>query len=118
MAGPFTEHVLCVTRAEVFPDGAWHGFVDTGLDRVQRVIREQSFFMLRGDVEDDPTYQQIIPYVVFRHGERHLLTRRLRASSERRLRQLYSLGAGRHINPGALERGHPTVDGPKRGWAE
>ena len=118
MAGPFTEHVLCVTREEVFPDGAWHGFVDTGLDRVQRVIRERSFFMLRRDVEDDPTYQQIIPYVVFRHRERYLLTRRLRASSEKRLRQLYSLGVGGHINPGDLQGGDPILDGLRREWEE
>jgi predicted NUDIX family phosphoesterase len=118
MAGPFTEHVLCVTRDEAFPDGAWHGFVDTGLDRVQRVIREQSFFMVRSDVEDDPSYQQIIPYVVFRHRDRYLLTRRLRASSEKRLRQLYSLGIGGHINPGDLEGGDPIADGLKREWEE
>jgi predicted NUDIX family phosphoesterase len=118
MAGPFTEHVLCVTREEVFPDGAWHGFVDTGLDRVQRVIRERSFFMLRGDVEDDPSYQQIIPYVVFRHRDSYLLTRRLRASSEKRLRQLYSLGIGGHINPGDLDGGDPIADGLRREWEE
>jgi predicted NUDIX family phosphoesterase len=118
MAGPFTEHVLCVKREEVFPDGAWHGFVDTGLDRVQRVIRERSFFMVRSDVEDDPGYQQIIPYVVFRHRDRYLLTRRLRASSEKRLRQLYSLGVGGHINPGDLEAGDPIADGLKREWEE
>jgi predicted NUDIX family phosphoesterase len=118
MAGPFTEHVLCVTREEVFPDGAWHGFVDTGLDRVQQVIRERSFFMLRREVEDDPTYQQIIPYVVFRHRDRYLLTRRLRASSEKRLRQLYSLGVGGHINPGDLDGGDPIADGLKREWEE
>jgi len=118
MAGPFTEHVLCVTRAEVFPDGAWHGFVDTELDRVQKVIRERSFFMLRSDVEDDPSYQQIIPYVVFRHHGRYLLTRRLRASSEKRLRQQYSLGIGGHINPGDLDAGDPIADGLKREWEE
>ena len=102
----------------MFPDGAWHGFVHRDLDRVQRVIRERSFFMLRGEVEDDPTYQQIIPYVVFRHRERYLLTRRLRASSEKRLRQLYSLGVGGHINPGDLEGGDPILDGLKREWEE
>jgi predicted NUDIX family phosphoesterase len=118
MPGPFTEHVLCVTRADIFPDGAWHGFIDQGLERYQQVIREQSFFMPRADVEDDPAYQQIIPYVVFRHGDRYLLTRRLKASSEKRLRQQYSLGVGGHINPGDLEGGDPINDGLKREWEE
>lgn len=118
MAGPFTEQVLCVRREDVFPDGAWHGFVDNGLDRAQRVIQEASFFLPRGDVENDPTYQQIIPYLVFRHRDRYLLTRRLKASSEKRLRQLYSLGVGGHINPGDLEHGDPIADGLKREWEE
>jgi predicted NUDIX family phosphoesterase len=118
MAGPLVEHVLCVRREDVFPDGAWHGFLDDDLDRVQRVLREAAFFMPRSEVEDDPGYQQIIPYVVFRHGDRYLLTRRLKASSEKRLRQLYSLGVGGHINPGDLEHGDPISDGLKREWEE
>ncbi|HVD01368.1 MAG TPA: NUDIX hydrolase [Candidatus Dormibacteraeota bacterium] len=116
--GVFDEHVLCVRRDDVFPDGAWHGFVDQGLERYQRVIREQSFFMPRAEVEEDPAYQQIIPYVVFRHGDRYLLTRRLRASTEKRLRQQYSLGVGGHINPGDLDHGDPVMDGLRREFEE
>lgn len=116
--GVFDEHVLCVRREDVFPDGAWHGFVDKGLERYEKVIREQSFFMPRAEVEDDPSYQQIIPYLVFRHGDRYLLTRRLRASTEKRLRQQYSLGVGGHINPGDLEHGDPVMDGLRREFEE
>jgi predicted NUDIX family phosphoesterase len=118
MAGPFDEHVLCVRREDLFPDGAWYGFISEGLERYQKVIREQSFFMPRAEVEDDPAYQQIIPYIVFRHGDRYLLTRRLRASTEKRLRQLYSLGVGGHINPGDLENGDPIRDGLRREFEE
>ena len=116
--GPFSEHVLCVKREDIFPDGAWHGFVSEGLERHQAVIREHHFFMPRSEVEDDPGYQQIIPYVVFRHDGRYFLTHRLRASSEKRLRQQYSLGVGGHINPGDLQGGDPIQDGLKREWEE
>ncbi|SRR5712691_2812489 len=113
-----TEQVLVVRRDEIFPDGAWHGFVTENLDRHQAVIRERHFFKARADVENDPSFQQIIPYVVFRHADRYLLTHRLRASSEKRLRKQYSLGVGGHINPGDLEGGDPILDGLKREWAE
>jgi predicted NUDIX family phosphoesterase len=113
-----TEQVLCVKREDIFPDGAWHGFVSDRLERHQAVIREHHFFMARAKVEDDPNYQQIIPYVVFRHGESYFLTHRLRASSERRLRKQYSLGVGGHINPGDLDAGDPIQDGLKREWEE
>src|SRR5205809_5887323 len=112
------ESVLCVRRDDIFPDGAWHGFITEGLDRYQKVIREHHFFKPRADVENDPSYQQIIPYVVFHHGDRYLLTHRLRASSERRLRKQYSLGVGGHINPGDLGAGDPILDGLKREWEE
>ncbi len=113
-----SEQVLCVRRDDIFPDGAWHGFVTENLDRHQRVIRENYQFKPRAEVEDDPTFQQIIPYVVFRHDHRYLLTHRLRASSEKRLRKQYSLGVGGHINPGDLDGGDPILDGLKREWAE
>lgn len=116
MAG--SEQVLCVKRDEIFPDGAWHGFVSQDLERHQAVIRERHFFKPRSEVEDDPSFQQIIPYVVFRHGDHYFLTHRLRASSEKRLRKQYSLGVGGHINPGDLQAGDPILDGLKREWQE
>jgi predicted NUDIX family phosphoesterase len=112
------EQVLVVPREAVFPDGAWHGFVDEALERYRGVIRSQSLFLPRADVEENPDYQQIIPYLVFRHGDRYLLTKRLQASSEKRLRRQYSLGVGGHINPGDLEHGDPIYDGLRREWEE
>jgi predicted NUDIX family phosphoesterase len=112
------EQVLVVKREDMFPDGAWHGFVSEDLERHQRVIRERHFFKARADVENDPAFQQIIPYVVFRHRDRYFLTHRLRASSEKRLRKQYSLGVGGHINRGDLEGGDPILDGLKREWSE
>ncbi|TMD73181.1 MAG: NUDIX hydrolase [Chloroflexi bacterium] len=113
-----TEQVLVVKREDIFPDGAWHGFVTDDLERHQRVIRDSHFFKPRAEVENDSNFQQVIPYVVFRHADRYLLTHRLRASSEKRLRKQYSLGVGGHINPGDLEGGDPILDGLKREWAE
>jgi len=112
------EQVLCVRREDIFPEGAWNDFISERLDWYQSVIRARHLFKPRAEVEDDPSYQQIIPYVVFRHGNRYLLTHRLRASSERRLRKQYSLGVGGHINPGDLEGGDPIQDGLKREWEE
>src|SRR6267143_5115204 len=113
-----SEQVLFVKREDIFPDGAWHGFITDHLDRYQSVIRAHHLFKPRAEVEDDPSFQQIIPYVVFRHRDRYLLTHRLRASSERRLRKQYSLGVGGHINPGDLEGGDPIQDGLEREWEE
>ena len=118
MRAAAAEEVLCVRREDIFPDGAWHGIVTDELDRYESVIRERYVFKPRAEVEDDPSFQQIIPYVVFRHRDRYFLTHRLRASSEKRLRKQYSLGVGGHINPGDLRSGDPILDGLKREWEE
>jgi predicted NUDIX family phosphoesterase len=118
MAGTSGEQVLCVRRDDLFRKEVWQGIATDDLERVQRLFREGSFFMPRAEVEEDPSYQQVIPYVVFRHGDRYLLTRRLAASSEKRLRRLYSLGVGGHINPADVDNGDPVLDGMRREWEE
>jgi predicted NUDIX family phosphoesterase len=105
-----SEEVLVVPRAEIFPDGAWRGFVDDDLDLYLRLIAERRQFRARGEVEEDSDYQQIIPYIVFHHGDRYLLTRRLKQSTERRLRHLYSLGVGGHINHADVDSDDPGAD--------
>jgi predicted NUDIX family phosphoesterase len=111
--------VLCVPRTTIFPDGAWHGLVATGLERVLRTIRATAQYLPRDAVEDDPAQQQIIPYCIVRHADdTYLLTHRLRASSEKRLHHLYSLGVGGHVNPGDGEAGDPVVGGLCREWGE
>ena len=113
------EAVLCVPRTTIFPDGAWHGLVTTGLERVLRTVRATAQYLRREAVEDDPSQQQIIPYCIVRHADdTYLLTHRLRASSEKRLHHLYSLGVGGHVNPGDGEAGDPVVGGLRREWGE
>jgi len=114
------EDVLCVPRSTIFPDGAWHGLVARGLERVLRTVHATSEYRPRADLEDDPGQQQIIPYCVVHHpvDDTYLLTRRLRQSSERRLHHLYSLGIGGHVNPGDGEHEDPVVGGLRREWAE
>ncbi|HZU15786.1 MAG TPA: NUDIX domain-containing protein [Candidatus Dormibacteraeota bacterium] len=112
------EQVLCLRRSELFAAGEWQGLRDGDVQEPLRAIRERSFFMPRAAVEEDPSYQQVIPYVVFGHAGRYLLTRRLRASSEARLHRRYSLGVGGHINPGDAGGGDPLERGLRREWEE
>lgn len=116
--GAGAEQVLCVRREDLLPGGAWRGLRTEALDDALLLIRQRSFFMRRGQVEEDPAYQQVIPYVVFRHRDRYLLTLRLKASSEKRLRRLYSLGIGGHINPADALDGDPITGGMRREWEE
>lgn len=113
------ELALCVPRRAAFPDGAWHGLVADGLEQVLGAVARDGAFLPRSQVEDDPDQQQIIPYCIVRHGDgTHLLTRRLRRSSERRLHHLYSLGVGGHVNPGDGDGADAVSGGLLREWCE
>ena len=68
------------------------------------MIAENSLFLPRDDVEEDPSYKQIIPYAVVSYvppagSERWFLMKRKKGGGEKRLHDLYSLGVGGHINP-------------------
>lgn len=102
----------------MFPDGAWRGVCDQGVEELLARIEAAARFIPRDAAEDDPAFQQIIPYIVFRHKDRYLLTKRLKASSERRLHHLYSLGVGGHVNPPDNAQANPVADGLRREWQE
>src|SRR5581483_8303810 len=56
-------------------------------------------FMDRPAAEIDPSFKQIIPYAVVRHGHSYFLLRRKSAQNEHRLHDKFSIGVGGHINP-------------------
>ena len=113
------EEVLVVRREVLFAGSEWKGFRDSGLDDLLARVRSHYRFRRRSEVEEDPSEPQIIPYVVFRHGDQYFLTHRLRRSSERRLRHLYSMGVGGHINPEDVsESADPIEAGLRREWEE
>ena len=48
-------------------------------------------------METDPTYKQIIPYLIFTHDNHYFLMQRRAQASEQRLRNKMSLGIGGHL---------------------
>ena len=91
------EEILVVPRAELFWNGPFHGVASEGLNGYRERVRRFGVFRRRGDVEQDPSLKQIIPYMVVRRNGRYMLFRRTRAGSEQRLHDLYSVGVGGHI---------------------
>ncbi len=94
------EVVFVVKREDLF-DGiaTLHGFGREAIDGICERIRRLGFWKKRSLVENDPSLKQIIPYMVVTDGARIFLLRRKAKQSEARLRNLYSIGVGGHINP-------------------
>jgi predicted NUDIX family phosphoesterase len=71
-------------------------------------------FRPRAELETDPSWKQIIPYLVVRHATRYLLMRRTRAGGDARLHERYSIGVGGHLNPGDGD----VIGALRREWRE
>ncbi|MBU0515732.1 MAG: hypothetical protein KJ621_13265, partial [Proteobacteria bacterium] len=59
-----------------------------------------SRWLPRAEVENDPNFKQIIPYLVLSFGGLVFRYRRGKRGAERRLHAKFSLGLGGHVNPG------------------
>ncbi len=108
------ELVLVVPRAAVVGDAGWRGIRPGKLESFLAAVAAQGSHRRRGDMERDPDFKQVIPYLVLHDGERYFLMRRTRAGGDRRLHDSYSIGIGGHLNP---EDGGP-LEGLAREWAE
>jgi predicted NUDIX family phosphoesterase len=65
-------------------------------------------------MEQDPSFKQVIPYLVLRDGPRYFLMRRTRAGADARLHDRWSIGVGGHLNPGDGD----LAGGLRREWQE
>lgn len=108
------ERVYVVPRAAL-PDAAdWYGLRTDGLDEFVAAAERDGRCEPRSEMERNPSFKQIIPYLVLRDGARYFLMQRTAAGGDNRLHGRFSIGVGGHLNPG---------DGGLRGglereWAE
>lgn len=94
------ELVYVVPRAAVMAGAAWHGLRTSGVDELVEAIAGAGRFEPRPRMELDPSFKQVIPYLVLRDGPRYFLMRRTRAGGDERLHDRWSIGVGGHLNPG------------------
>lgn len=95
------EQVLVVPRALLEGIGSFQGIRTDGLDAAVACLLDPTnhFFMDRAAAEDDPGHKQLIPYCIFRCGDRILHYTRGKSGGESRLHAKISVGVGGHVNP-------------------
>jgi predicted NUDIX family phosphoesterase len=93
------ERVLVVPRAVLEACGVFHGFTPQVERYLPRLLDPANLsFLPRSAAETDPTYKQLIPYLVLRCGGRVFHYRRGGSGTETRLRALRSVGVGGHVS--------------------
>src|ERR1035437_260581 len=80
-----------------------------GNSEVLKRIVQNGLFLRRSELEEDPSFKQIIPYAIIsnkepersgvRQSQSFYLFRRTSKQTEKRLHNKFSLGVGGHMNP-------------------
>jgi predicted NUDIX family phosphoesterase len=108
------ELVLGLPRKKLPTALGWRGVRGMDLSPLLRAAAMQGEFRPRSEAETDPSWKQLIPYLLLRDGERIFLMRRTKAGGDERLHERYSIGVGGHINP----QDGDVLGGLRREWAE
>jgi predicted NUDIX family phosphoesterase len=98
------EHVLVVPTPVFHQIGHFQGFSTDTARYLEELLRPENMsYRPRAEMEQDPTFKQLIPYVVFRYttpsGEALLFQyTRGKGQGEQRLHSKRSIGIGGHIS--------------------
>ena len=96
---PAAELVLGLPRARLMGDDGWQGVLYGDVAPYLELIAAEGQYRERSEAEHDPSWKQVIPYLVLRDRGRLFLMRRTRAGGDARLHERWSIGIGGHLNP-------------------
>ncbi len=106
MSSTSSERVLVVPASELDRLGRFQGFrADAERYLSALLTPELMAYRPRSEVEDDPNWKQLIPYVVLRAGAAVFSYTRGKSQGESRLHRLRSLGVGGHVDEADAEGG-------------
>ena len=93
------ERVLVAPTALFHEIGVFHGFTPRVEEYLPRLLDPKNLsYRPRAEVETDPSFKQIIPYVVLRYSGQIFHYTRGKRATEIRLQALRSIGVGGHIS--------------------
>ena len=108
---PIEEMVLVVKTSLLSRQGAIlaRGFRQGVDSSLFQSIKQYGFFVPRSRAEHCAEVKQIILYLVLKHRNSLFMYQRVKATTETRLMNLYSIGLGGHINPSGNLQGEQLL---------
>ena len=98
------EQILVVNRKKLFnnEENHFYGFIQKNDEKTKKIIDTFESYEVkrRGDMEEDPSYKQLIGYVLLKDANTNevLVYKRLVGGGEARLHGKASVGIGGHMN--------------------
>lgn len=114
------EQILVVPTSRFHELGYFQGFCHEPEKYFSELMNRDYFsYRPRPEMEDDPSFKQLIPYVVFRHRGEDDVVRlfsysRGKGNGEARLTSKWSVGIGGHISSIDDAENNPYRDGMRR----
>lgn len=126
MANKDDEQILVIKSETIFKDlpaqagGKWQGLKTDNLDYYIDLIKKNCEFKRRGDMEENLSFQQIIPYMIFSFNDKFFTYKYIKNAGEKRLiNNNYQLGVGGHINKEDIVGNGDILEiGMMREWEE
>ena len=116
MPEPMSERVMVIPASILDELGRFQGF-QSDVDRyASRMFDPTNIsYLPRNEVEEDPSYKQIIPYCILCFGDSVFRYTRGKRMGEKRLHALESIGVGGHISQ---DDDRPLLGGAESTYAE
>ena len=109
--------ILAIRSARLALGHAEDGFVPAAKAEMIRALGDAGLWIgPRGQLERDPSFRQLIPYIVLARGPRVAVYRRAVAGGEQRLHGRWSLGLGGHVELEDLVVGDASGGGSVDIW--
>lgn len=113
------EQILVVPTARFHDLGYFQGFCDTPEKYLTDLFNPEFIaYKPRPEMEEDPSFKQLIPYVIFRYrtpeGETQIFSYARGKGGESRLHNKWSIGIGGHISSVDNAENEPYRDGMRR----
>ena len=103
------EKILCIKGDTLFKDEKWNGLMTSDKEKYLSLLKEESEFKVREDLETNPEYKQVIAQVILRYKDKYFLHRQVK-KNEDRLNSLCPLPLGGHIDEIDLTKGDDILE--------
>jgi len=112
------EQILVVKRNTLFADqAAWHGVNNNKVESIINTITQHQEYIERASAETNPSFKQIIPYMIYTFNDKYFVMQRKANASEQRLAGKLSLGIGGHMRQEDMQ-GKTIFDWAQREFEE
>lgn len=92
----YSQKIMCIPSDVLFEKGKWQGLKTENKEFYIDLINSKYEFRVRGELEEDPTFKQVIVQAVIKYGGKYLLHKQ-NSGGDKRIEGMHILPLGGHV---------------------